>query len=75
MKKNYSHEICVILLGSLQLVPLLGILTNTLLGIVIGFAWMSFLGWFWSSTIIGRRFIRAWYDSTIIIERALLGGN
>ena len=76
MKKDcYIYEAGVILLGSFQLCPLLLLLGSTIISIVLGICWALVLMWFYTSTIIGRRFIRAWYKSTIIMERVLLGGN
>ena len=76
MKKDcYFYEAGVILLGSFQLCPLLLLLGSTIISVVLGVCWVLVLVWFYTSTIIGRRFLRAWYDSTIIIERALLGND
>lgn len=76
MKKDcYFYEAGVILLGSFQLCPLLLLLGSTIIGIVLGICWLLVLAWFYTSTIIGRRFVREWYKSTIIIERALLGND
>ena len=76
MKKDcYFYEACVILLGSFQLCPLMLLLGSTIIVILLGVCWLLVLAWFYTSTIIGRRFIRAWYKSTIIMERVLLGGN
>ena len=65
----------MILLGSFQLCPLLLLLGSTIISVALGICWRLVLAWFYTSTIIGRRFLRAWYDSTIIIERALLGND
>ena len=75
MKKDYYYETGIILLGSVQLLPLLLILGSTIIHTLLGVCWVLVLAWFYTSTIIGRRFLRAWYDSTIIIERALLGND
>ena len=75
MKKDYYYETGIILLGSVQLLPLLLILGSTIIPVLLGVCWVLVLAWFYTSTIIGRRFLRAWYDSTIIIERALLGND
>ena len=74
-KDSYFYETGIILLGSVQLCPLLLLFTSTIISIVLGICWALVLMWFYTSTIIGRRFLRAWYDSTIIIERALLGND
>ena len=76
MKKDcYFYETGIILLGSVQLLPLLLILGSTIIPVLLGVCWVFVLAWFYTSTIIGRRFLRAWYESTIIIERALLGND
>lgn len=76
MKKDcYFYEAGVILLGSFQLCPLLLLLGSTIISVLLGLCWLLVLAWFYTSTIIGRRFLRAWYESTIIIERALLGND
>ena len=76
MKKDcYFYEAGVILLGSFQLCPLLLLLGSTIISVALGVCWVLVLAWFYTSTIIGRRFVREWYKSTIIIERALLGND
>ena len=76
MKKDcYFYEAGVILLGSFQLCPLLLLLGSTIISVALGVYWLLVLAWFYTSTIIGRRFVREWYKSTIIIERALLGND
>ena len=74
-KDSHFYETGIILLGSVQLCPLLLLLGSTIISIVLGICWALVLMWFYTRTIIGRRFIRAWYKSTIIMERVLLGGN
>ena len=76
MKKDcYFYEAGVILLGSFQLCPLLLLLGSTITRVLLGVCWVFALAWFYTSTIIGRRFIRAWYRSTITMERILLGNR
>lgn len=74
-KDSYFYETGIILLGSVQLCPLLLLVESTIISNVLGICWVLVLMWFYTSTRIGRRFIRAWYKSTIIMERVLLGGN
>ena len=74
-KDSYFYETGIILLGSVQLCPLLLLVESTIISNVLGICWVLVLMWFYKSTRIGRRFIRAWYKSTIIMERVLLGGN
>ena len=76
MKKDcYFYEAGVILLGSFQLCPLLLLLGSTIIVILLGVCWLLVLAWFYTSTIIGRRFIREWYRSTITVEQILLGND
>ena len=75
MKKDYYYETGIILLGSVQLLPLILLFGSTIIHILLGICWVLVLAWFYTSTIIGRWFIREWYRSTIIMERVLLGGN
>ena len=74
-KDSYFYETGIILLGSFQLCPLLLLLGSTIISVALGVCWLLVLAWFYTSTIIGRRFVREWYKSTIIIERALLGND
>ena len=75
MKRDFYYEAGIILLGSVQLLPLMLLLGSTIIPVLLGVCWLLVLAWFYTSTIIGRRFLRAWYESTIIIERALLGND
>ena len=74
-KDSHFYETGIILLGSVQLCPLLLLPASPIISTVLGICCALVLMWFYTSTIIGRRFIRAWYKSTIIMERVLLGGN
>ena len=65
----------IILLGIIQVLPLLAVLDSTIIGAVLGIAY-AFLMWrFWGSTKIGRRFFRAWWRATLHMEKILLGKN
>lgn len=65
----------IILLGIIQVLPLLAVLDSTIIGAVLGIAY-AFLMWrFWGSTKIGRRFFRAWWRATLRMEKILLGKN
>ena len=76
MKKDcYFYEAGVILLGSFQLCPLLLLLGSTIISVALGVCWVLVLAWFYTSTIIGRRFIREWYRSMITVEQILLGNR
>ena len=74
-KDSHFYETGIILLGSVQLCPLILLLGSTIISIVLGICWALVLMWFYTSTIIGRRFIREWYRSTITVEQILLGNR
>lgn len=65
----------IILLGIIQVLPLLAVLDSTIIGAVLGIAYAFLLWRFWSSTKIGRRFFRAWWRATLRMEKILLGKN
>ena len=75
MKRDFYYEAGIILLGSVQLCPLMLLLGSTIIVILLGVCWLLVLAWFYTSTIIGRRFIREWYRSTITVEQILLGNR
>lgn len=65
----------IIVLGIIQVLPLLAVLDSTINGAVLGIAYAFLLWRFWSSTKIGRRFFRAWWRATLRMEKFLLGEN
>lgn len=65
----------IIVLGIIQVLPLLAVLDSTINGAVLGIAYAFLLWRFWSSTKIGRRFFRAWWRATLRMEKILLGKN
>lgn len=65
----------IILLGFFQVLPLVAVLSSTIIGIVFGISYAFLLWRFWSSTRIGRRFFRAWWRATLRMEKILLGKN
>ena len=75
MKRDFYYEAGIILLGSVQLLPLMLLLGSTIIPVLLGVCWLLVLAWFYTSTIIGRRFIREWYRSTITVEQILLGND
>ena len=75
MTRDFYYEAGIILLGSVQLCPLMLLLGSTIIVILLGVCWLLVLAWFYTSTIIGRRFIREWYRSTITVEQILLGNR
>ena len=75
MKRDFYYEAGIILLGSVQLLPLILLFGSTIIHILLGICWVLVLAWFYTSTIIGRWFIREWYRSTITVEQILLGNR
>lgn len=65
----------IIVLGIIQVLPLLAVLDSTIIGAVLGIAYAFLLWRFWSSTKIGSRFFRAWWRATLRMEKILLGKN
>ena len=65
----------IIVLGIIQLLPLVAALGSTIIGAVLGIFYTILLWRFWSSTKIGRRFFRAWWRATLRMEKFLLGKN
>lgn len=69
------RDCTIIVLGIIQVLPLLAVLDSTIIGAVLGIAYAFLLWRFWSSTKIGRRFFRAWWRATLRMEKILLGKN
>lgn len=70
MKKDST----IILLGFIQVLPLVAVLSSTIIT-VLGISYAFLLWRFWSSTRIGRKFFRAWWRATLRMEKFLLGEN
>lgn len=64
-----------IVLGNIQLLPCVLILSSTITASVLGLVYALLLWRFWSSTRIGTRFFRAFYLSTLRLEKLMLGCN
>lgn len=69
-----AKDSTIILLGIIQLLPLVAVLSSTII-IVLGISYAFLLWRFWSSTRIGRKFFRAWWRATLRMEKFLLGEN
>lgn len=63
----------ILALGFVQIVPCLLVTCEDISGILLGVSYCVLLVWFWSSTIIGRAYFKAFYACTLRLERALLG--
>lgn len=69
-----AKDSTIILLGFIQLLPLVAVLSSTIIT-VLGISYAFLLWRFWSSTRTGRRFFRAWWRATLRMEKILLGKN
>lgn len=65
----------IIVLGNLFFIPMLLILSSTLISCVIGVAYLVVLFYFMSSTRIGRRFFAAFYAANLRLEKEIFGCN
>lgn len=65
----------IIVLGNLIFIPLLLILSSTLISCVIGVAYLVALFYILSSTRIGRRFFAAFYAANLRLEKEIFGCN
>lgn len=65
----------IIVLGNLIFIPLLLILSSTLISCVIGVAYLVVLFYILSSTRIGRRFFAAFYAANLRLEKEIFGCN
>lgn len=61
----------VVALGTVQITPCLLLLCDSLASFAIGIVYSVCLAYFWNSTIIGRRFFRAFYRSTLRLENLM----
>ena len=65
----------IIVLGNLQLLPCILIASSTINTVLLGFFYILFLLYFWSSTKIGRGFSRNYLHETERLEKYLFGSN
>lgn len=61
----------IILLGIIQVLPLLAVLDSTIIGAVLGIAYAFLLWRFWSSTIIGKWYFRELWRATLRLENLM----
>ena len=68
-QRQIVYASTIIVLGFIQSVPAFVCLASTnILVFALGMFWAILLGAFWSSTIIGRRFFRELWRSTLRLE-------
>lgn len=70
-KRQILRSSTIIVLGNLQLVPCLLILSSTIIS-VLGILYLLFLLYFWSSTRIGNGFFKNFMRENARLERFIL---
>ena len=65
----------IIVLGTIQLLPCVLLVSSTIIGNVLGIFYTLCLVFFWSSTKIGRWFLVEMYRSSLRLEKFLFGCN
>ena len=73
MRREKIYSSTIILLGIIQVLPIFLLLGSTI--ILLGIIYAVLLWKFWSSTRIGRWFMREWWRSTLLLERIIFGCN
>lgn len=73
--RQIIYSSTIIVLGNLMALPLLLILSSTLISCVIGVVYLVVLFYFMSSTRIGRRFFAAFYAANLRLEKEIFGCN
>lgn len=74
-QRQIIYASTIIVLGFFQFLPCVLLLGSTIIGIVLGISYALALGYFWSSTIIGRWFFRELWRSTLRLENFILPMN
>ena len=74
-QRQIIYSSTIIVLGFFQFLPCVLLLGSTIIAIALGILYSLALGWFWSSTIIGRWFFRELWRSTLRLENFILPMN
>lgn len=74
-QRQIIYASTIIVLGFFQMVPCVLLFGSTIIAVVLGVLYSLALGWFWSSTIIGRWFFRELWRSTLRLENIILPMN
>lgn len=74
-QRQIIYASTIIVLGFIQFIPCVLLFSSTIIGIVLGMLYACALGYFWSSTIIGRWFFRELWRSTLRLENFILPMN
>ena len=70
-QRQIIYASTIIVLGFFQFIPCVLLLGSTIIGIVLGFFYSLALGYFWSSTRIGRWFFHELWRSTLRLENLM----
>jgi hypothetical protein len=65
------YDSAIIVLGTIQAIPCMMMFSDNLFAVVLGILYSVCLAYFWSSTIIGKRFFRELWRSTLRLENLL----
>lgn len=74
-QRQIIYASTIIVLGFFQMAPCAMVLSSTIIAIALGILYSLALGWFWSSTIIGRWYFRELWRSTLRLENFILPMN
>lgn len=74
-QRQIIYSSTIIVLGFFQFLPCVLLLGSTIIAIALGILYSLALGWFWSSTIIGRWYFRELWRSTLRLENFILPMN
>lgn len=69
--RQIIYSSTIIVLGTIQALPCVLVFSSTIIACVLGIFYALALGYFWSSTIIGRWFFRELWRSTLRLENLL----
>lgn len=70
-KKQILKSSAVLALGFLQFAPVVFVFSSTIIACVLGIFYACALVWFWSSTIIGRKYFRALWREILRLENVM----
>ena len=69
--RQIIYSSAIIVLGFFQFAPCVLLLGSTIIAVALGILYSLALGWFWSSTIIGRWYFRELWRSTLRLENLM----
>ncbi len=72
--RQVIYSCAIMVLGTIQALPCVLLFSSTIIAFVLGVFYTLALGYFWSSTIIGRWFFRELWRSTLRLENLLSPG-